>query len=81
VELPRIVEDRVPPVRLDAVRVAQEAVVASVVRNFPLLPVCVGSALRVAQDALVPSVVKNLPELEVCVGRLTGAAAHLRPVA
>jgi hypothetical protein len=38
-ELPKIVDERVPPVKLDAVRVAQEAVVASVVRNLPALPV------------------------------------------
>jgi hypothetical protein len=38
-ELPKIVDERVPPVRLEAVRVDQEAVVPSVVRNLPLLPV------------------------------------------
>jgi hypothetical protein len=32
-------------------------------------------------DALVPSVVRRRLALLVCEGRLTGAAAHLRPVA
>jgi hypothetical protein len=34
-----MVDDKVPPVKLDAVRVAQEAVVPSVVKNLPVLPV------------------------------------------
>jgi hypothetical protein len=82
VELPRIVEERVPPVRLEAVRVAQDAVVPSLVKNLPVLPDMLGiDEPSETQDAADPSVVRYLPLLPVWLGRLTGAAAHLSPAA
>ena len=42
---------------------------------------CAREPATTAQDAVVASVVRNLPALPVWSGRLTGAAAHLIPVA
>jgi hypothetical protein len=41
---------------------AHEAVVPSVVKYFPLFPVCDGRASTVAHDATLPLVVKYLPD-------------------
>jgi hypothetical protein len=46
----------------------QEAVVPSVVRYSPALPVWSGKASTSAHDVTEPSVVKNLPELPVWSG-------------
>lgn len=44
---------------------AHEAVVPSVVRYSPALPVCEGKASTAAQLVAVPLVVKNLPDCPV----------------
>jgi hypothetical protein len=44
---------------------AKLAVVPSVVKNLPALPVCDGKASTTPQEEVVPSVVKNLPVLPV----------------